>query len=133
MRAVVHVTPSVEVWTVKPLSAAKREAFVALKALTRTLLTVAGAASLTVSRSSGPALYAAVPSFVAHTAGGGVVEGELRRSAVVLAGDVDDRRAGSGRGEVRGELDDLGGGAAGRDREALDRLRPEAGRLDRHG
>ena len=40
----------------KSFTAENRDAFVALKALTRTEETVAGAASLTVTRSSGPAL-----------------------------------------------------------------------------
>ena len=56
MRTVVHVTPSVEVWNVKSRSAEKREALVALKALTRSDDTVAGAASFTVTRWSGPSL-----------------------------------------------------------------------------
>ena len=69
----------------KSFSAANRLAFVFLNALTWIRLTVVGLASLTVTRWSGPALYA-VPASWSPDAGRGVVEQELRRQPGVLAG-----------------------------------------------
>jgi hypothetical protein len=54
--AVVQVTPSVEVCSVKSRSAAKREAVVVLNALTAIAVTLPGLPSLIVTRWSGPAL-----------------------------------------------------------------------------